>query len=138
MGHHSPGAKVIILPRKDAVLPNNSITVPSHRDRHVAEIRAKGRSEWKRQSGYYLQSHTENAFYRYKRTIGGQLSAKNAQRRETAIGCDILNQIRDMDRSLDPIFQLVLNGFFPFLQIIWATFRPDIKADGRPPPGSTQ
>jgi len=42
VGHHSPGAEVIVPPRKDAVLPNNSINVPSHRDRHIAEIRSKG------------------------------------------------------------------------------------------------
>jgi hypothetical protein len=102
VGHHSPGAEVIVPPRKDAVLPNNSINVPSHRDRHIAEIRTKGRSEWKRQSGYYLQSHAENAFYRYKRIIGGRLRAKNddAQKREAAIGCAILNRMLDMGRPL--------------------------------------
>ncbi len=89
-------------PRKDAVLPNNAINVSSHRDRHIAEIRAKGRSEWKRQSGYYLQSHAENAFYRYKRIIGGRLRAKNddAQKREAAIGCAILNRMREMGEPL--------------------------------------
>ena len=73
-----------------------------HRDRHIVEIRAKGRSEWKRQSGYYLQSHAENAFYRYKRIIGGRLRAKNedAQKREAAIGCAILNRMREMGEPL--------------------------------------
>ena len=75
--HHSPGAEVIVPPRKDAVLSHNSISVPSYRDRHIAEIRSKGWSEWKHQSGYYLQSRAENAFYRYKRIIGGRLRAKN-------------------------------------------------------------
>jgi len=86
----------------NAALFNNSISVPSHRDNHIAEIRSKGRSEWKRQSGYYLQSHAENAFCRYKRIIGGRLRAKNddAQKREAAIGCAILNQMRDMGRPL--------------------------------------
>jgi len=102
VGQHSPGAEVIVPPRKDAVLPYNAINVPSSRDRHIAEIRAKGRSEWKRQSGYYLQSHAENAFYRYKRIIGGQLRAKNddAQKREAAIGCSILNRMREMGEPL--------------------------------------
>ena len=54
VGHHSPGAEVIVPPRKDAVLPNNYINVPSNRDLHIVEIRAKGKSEWKRQSGYYF------------------------------------------------------------------------------------
>jgi len=102
VGHHSPGAEIIVLPRKDALLSNNSISASSQRDRHIAEIRSKGWSEWKRQSGYYLQSHAENAFYRYKRIIGGWLRAKNddAQMREAAIGCAILNRMRDMGRPL--------------------------------------
>jgi len=51
---HSLGAEVVVPPRKDAVLSNKSLSVPSYRDRHVEEIRSKGWSEWKRQSGYYL------------------------------------------------------------------------------------
>jgi transposase len=96
--HHSPGAEVVVPPRKDAVLSNNSVSTSSHRGNHIAEIRSKGRSEWKRQSGYYLQSHAENAFYRYKRIIGGRLRAKNddAQKREAAIGCAILNRMFEM------------------------------------------
>jgi hypothetical protein len=100
--HHSPRAEVIVPPRKDAVLSNNSTSVPSKRDRHIAEIQSKGWSDWKRQSGYYLQSHAENAFYRYKKIIGGRLRAKNydARKRETEIGCAILNRMREMDKPL--------------------------------------
>jgi hypothetical protein len=85
-----------------AVLSNNSIRVISHRDSHIAEIRSKGWSEWKRQSGYYLQSHAENAFYRYKKIIGGRMRAKNeeAQKREAAIGCAILNRMLEMGEPL--------------------------------------
>jgi len=67
---HSPGAEVIVPPRKDSVLSNNFISVPSQRNRHIAEIRSKGWSEWKRQSGYYLQSHAENAFYVTRELLG--------------------------------------------------------------------
>ena len=100
--HHSPGAEVVVPPRKDAVLSNNSISASSHRDNNIVEIRSKGRSEWKRQSRYYLQSHAENAFYRYKRIIGGRLRAKNddAQKREAAIGCVILNRMLEMGGPL--------------------------------------
>ena len=102
MDHHSPGVEVIVPPRKDTVLSNNSISVPSQRVRHIAEIQSKGRSEWKRQSGYYLQSHAENPFYRYKRIIGERLRAKNdnAQKRETAIGCAIPNRMLEMGEPL--------------------------------------
>jgi len=100
--HHSPGAEVIVPPRKDAVLSNNSISASSHRDNHIVEIQSKGRSEWKRQSGYYLQSHAENVFYRYKRIIGEWLRAKNddAKKREAAIGCAILNRMLEMGEPL--------------------------------------
>ena len=100
--HHSPGAVVVVPPKKDAVLSNNSISVPSLRDCHIAEVWSKGRSEWKRQSGYYLQSLAENAFYRYKRIIGGRLRAKNddAQKREAAIGYAILNRMLEMGKPL--------------------------------------
>ena len=99
---HSPGAEVVVPPRKDAVSSADSISVPCHRDRHIADIQRKEWSEWKRQSGYYLHSHAENAFYRYKRIIGGRLKAKNydAQKREAAIGCAILNRMLEMGQPL--------------------------------------
>ena len=102
MDHHSPGAEVIVPPRKDAVLSNNSISIPSQRNLHIADIQSKGWPEWKRQSGYYLQSHAENGFYRYKKIIGGRLRAKNddAQKREAAIGCTILNKMLEMCEPL--------------------------------------
>jgi len=55
-----------------------------------------------RQSGYYLQSHAENAFYRYKKIIGGRMRAKNddALKREAAIGCIILNKMLEMGEPL--------------------------------------
>jgi hypothetical protein len=40
--HHSLRAEVVALLRKDAVLSNNSICVPSHRDYHMAETWNKG------------------------------------------------------------------------------------------------
>lgn len=99
---HSPGAEVVVQPRKDAVSSANSISVPSHRDHHIAVIQNKGWSDWRRQSEYYLQSHAENAFYRYKKIIGGCLRAKNdeAQKREAAIGCAILKRMLEMGQPL--------------------------------------
>ncbi len=49
-----------------------------------------------------MQSHAENAFYRYKRIIGGRLRAKNddAQKREAAIGCAIPNRMFEMGEPL--------------------------------------
>jgi hypothetical protein len=73
---HSPGTRVIIPPRKDAVVSPTATTSPTQRDQHIAAIERNGRFAWKRTSGYYTQAHAENAFSRYKRTFGGRLWAK--------------------------------------------------------------
>lgn len=73
---HSPGATVVVPPRKDAVLSNDSATPPAQPDSHIAAIQGKGRFKWKRESGYYLQSHVENAIFRYKTVFGGRLRSK--------------------------------------------------------------
>jgi hypothetical protein len=97
---HSPGASVIIPPRKDAVLSPTVATSPTQRDRHIVAIESKGRFAWKRTSGYYVQSHAENAFSRYKRTFEGRLRAKreDAQEREASLACSLLNRMREFGR----------------------------------------
>jgi hypothetical protein len=97
---HSSGARVIILPRKDAVLSPMASTARTQRDQHVLAIGKVGRFQWKRTLGYYAQSHAENAFSRYKRTFGGVLRAKRdeAQEREASIACGVLNRMRDLGR----------------------------------------
>ena len=99
---HSPGAFIIVPPRKDAAASSSANTDPSQRDRHVEAIRIIGRSKWKRESGYYLQSHAETAMFRYQSTFGGWLRARNmaAQENEGALGCTILNRMRKMGRPL--------------------------------------
>ena len=57
--------------------PAATISAYSYHDRNLAEIRSMGWSEWKLQSGYYIQNHTENAFYRYKKIIDGRIRVKN-------------------------------------------------------------
>src|SRR5262245_16844376 len=63
---HSPQAQVIVPPRKDAVLSPMAATAPRQRDQHLLVIKHVGRSDWKRRSGYYAQSHAENVFSRDK------------------------------------------------------------------------
>src|SRR5262245_39421324 len=70
---HSPGARVIIPPRQDAVLSPTAATSPTQRNRHLLAIESDGRCAWKRTSGYYAQSHAENAFSRFKRIFGDGL-----------------------------------------------------------------
>ena len=95
---HSPNASVIIPPRKDAVLSPQGVTAPTQRDRHLLEIQQEDRFHWKRMSGYYAQSHAENAFSRYKRTFGGRLRAKRdeSHEREASLACALLNRMREL------------------------------------------
>lgn len=97
IARHSPAARVIIPPRKDAVVSSQVATAPTQRDGHIVAIASAGRLPWKRTSGYYVQSHAENAFSRYKRLFGGRLRAKKAaaQEREASIACGLLNQMRE-------------------------------------------
>ena len=97
---HSPGAQIIIPPRKDAVLSPTAATSPSQRDRHLLEIERADRFQWKRTSGYYDQWYAENAFARFKRTFGGRLRAKRdeAQEREAQLACTLLNRMWELGR----------------------------------------
>ena len=99
---HSLGASMVVPPRKDAVLSSDSTMTLSQRNQHISKIEKMGRSDWRRRSGYYLQSHVENTFYRFKRIIGVRLKSKHseAQKREALIGCAILNKMLEIGRPL--------------------------------------
>jgi hypothetical protein len=99
---HSPGVRVIIPPRQDAVLSPTGRTSPTQRDQHISVIESEGRFAWKRMSGYYAQSHAENAFSRFKRIFGDGLRAKRdeAQEREASLACELLNRMRELGRPL--------------------------------------
>ena len=83
-------------------LSNDSTRVLSQRNLHISKIEEAGRSNWCRQSGYYLQSHVENTFSRFKRIIGGRLRSKHdeSQKREALIGCAILNKMLEIGRPV--------------------------------------
>jgi Transposase DDE domain len=98
--NHSPGARVIIPPRKDAVLSPTATTAPTQRDQHLLAIESEGRFGWKRTSGYYAQAYAENVFARFKRTFGDRLRAKRdaSQEREVSLACQLLNRMRELGR----------------------------------------
>jgi hypothetical protein len=98
--NHSPGARVIIPPRKGAVLSSTASTAPTQRDHHLLEIERTGRFAWKRTSGYYDQADAENAFSRFKRTFGDRLRAKRdeSQEREASLACQLLNRMLEFGR----------------------------------------
>ena len=97
---HSPGARVIIPPCKDAVLSPTARSSPTQRDQHLLEIERDDRFAWKRSSGHYAQAHAQNAFARYKRTFGDRLRAKReeSQEREASLACQLLNRMRELGR----------------------------------------
>jgi hypothetical protein len=97
---HSPGVRVIIPPRKDAVLSPMASTAPTQRDQHILEIERADRFAWKRTSGYDDQAYAENVFSRCKRTFGDRLRAKRdaSQEREAALACEWLNRMRELCR----------------------------------------
>jgi hypothetical protein len=97
---HSPGVRVIIPPRKDAVLSPTASTAPTQRDQHILEIERAGRCAWKRTSGYYDQAYAEHVFARFKRTFGDRLRAKRdaSQEREASLACELLNRMRELCR----------------------------------------
>jgi hypothetical protein len=100
VAEHSPGARVIIPPRKDAVVSSMANTAPTQRDQQVLAIESAGRFAWKRTSGYYAQAYAEHVFARLKRTFGDRLRAKRdeAQEREAALVCQLLNRRRALGR----------------------------------------
>jgi len=91
---------VVVPPRRNAVLSKDADKAPTQRDRHLLQIEEAGRTRWKRDSGYYKQSHAEGAFSRHKRTLGGELRARHeeARRREAALTCLLLNRLRTLGR----------------------------------------
>ena len=103
---HSPEARAIISPRKNAALSPTAETSPTQRDEHLEAIERDGVFAWKRTSGYYAQSHAENAFARFKRAFGDGLHAKRdaSQERETMIAL----QLAQSDAGIGPA--TVLSG----------------------------
>jgi transposase len=80
-----PKAAVIIPPRSTAI---SSETTTTQRDRHLAEIAKRGRTEWRRRSGYNRRGLVETTMFRYKAIIGRRLQARTLpnQRTEAKIG----------------------------------------------------
>jgi len=95
---HSPGARVIIPPRKDAVLEPTASISPMQRDQHLLEIEKAGRFAWKWTSGHYDQADAENVFCQFKRTFGDRLRAKQDefQERAATLAGELLNRMWEL------------------------------------------
>jgi transposase len=91
---HSPGARVVIPPRSNAVERPNA-QASCQRDGHISCIQIDGRLKWQTSTGYGKRALIETAMGRYKGIIGPRLRARSflAQQTEAAIGVAILNRM---------------------------------------------
>ena len=94
---HSPAAKVLIPPRKNAHIwqHGNTHAEPLKRDENLRAIRQQGRKPWKATSGYHVRSLAETAMFRVKTMFGDGLSARllETQSTQALIRCAALNQM---------------------------------------------
>ncbi|MDQ6983486.1 MAG: IS5 family transposase [Ghiorsea sp.] len=88
---HSPGAKIVIPPRDNAV---DSELWHSERNKTLEIIDKHERGGWCRMRKYGKQSYAELAMQRYKRIIGNRMHSKDIERQknEAIIGASILNK----------------------------------------------
>ncbi len=94
---HSPDAKVLIPPRKNARIWQHGNTQAERlkRDENLRYLRKHGRKGWKRESGYHVRSLAETAMFRMKTIFSDELSARllETQTTQALIRCAALNKI---------------------------------------------
>jgi hypothetical protein len=83
----------VIPPQHNAVTGKKPQAHLQQRDEDIGSIAQVGRKQWKVQNGYHHRSKSETVMFRYKTILGGQLSARKIDNRQTEIrvGCRILN-----------------------------------------------
>jgi hypothetical protein len=98
--------EIIIPPPKNAVPSPQSMTDPTLRDRHIAEIHACGRLAWQVSSGYNQRSRVETQMGRWKSVVGPKLQARRFenQKTEVRIAVNVLNKMTELGR---PEFEVV-------------------------------
>ena len=94
---HSPDARVLIPPRKNARIWQHGNTRAERlkRDENLRYIRQHGRKSWKRKSGYHVRSLAETSIFRMKTIFGDNLSARlmETQTTQALIRCAALNKM---------------------------------------------
>ena len=92
--------EVTIPPPKNAILSPNAAKDPTEGDCHVAEIAARGRMAWQKDTGYNHRSRGETLMGRWKTVIEPKLKARNFenQKTEARIGVRVLNRITGLGR----------------------------------------
>ena len=88
--------QINIPPRANDVVSATDEASLRKRNLHIRSIDQYGVFAWRRTSGYYRQSEVGNIFFRYKKLIGDELTARNKHSRkiESVTACNILNQFR--------------------------------------------
>jgi hypothetical protein len=94
---HSPDAKILIPPRKNARIwaHGNSKAERLKRDENLRAIRKEGRRVWKEKSGYHIRSLAETIMFRLKTILGNRISARliETQTTQALIRCMALNKM---------------------------------------------
>lgn len=92
--HHQ--AKPLIPPRQDAVERGRSPF--EDRDENVREIKKRGRTKWKKSSGYHKRSLVETAFFRLKTIFSDKLKSRTLERQKTEaiLRCLALNRMTEL------------------------------------------
>lgn len=90
---HRDNIGQIIPPQHNAVIDKKKRAYMTQRNEAIKTIKEIGRKEWKIKEGYHHRSKAETAMFRYKTTIGPDMSARKLahQKTEVTIGCKILN-----------------------------------------------
>jgi len=78
---------VTIPPQKNAKIWKHGNTKGERhvRDENLRQIRKKGRSAWKEESGYHRRSLSETAMFRYKTVFGDRVSARTFENQRTSL-----------------------------------------------------
>lgn len=99
--------EVIIPPPKNATPSLQSMSDPTPRDQHIAQIQNHGRLAWQVSSGYNQRSRVETQMGRWKAVIGSKLKARTFENQQTEvrISVTILNQMTELGR---PEFEAVM------------------------------
>ena len=89
-------ATPLIPPRSDAVVRGKSPF--EQRDENVREIKKRGRTKWKKQSGYHKRSLVECAFFRLKTIFSDKLKSRTMERQkiEATLRCLALNRMTEL------------------------------------------
>jgi len=85
--------ELTIPPPQNALLSLNAAKDPTVRDRHIADVAARGRMAWQKATGYNQRSRGETLMGRWKVVIGPKLKARTFenQKTEAKIGVRVLN-----------------------------------------------